>query len=503
MAERQRPASARRALHGAWVATAWAAALALAYGVFGPWLGGRVEGISPAELSRWAVPGTALAIGVALVLSFLWALGARSPAAVADGRTALDRRRFLTRILSAGAGGLAGSAAAAVARNSGWVTVTGPALTAETPTESKNPRAEWQGARIQSYRRLGRTGFEISDISLGSAAIHPEMGGEELARRLIERGVNYFDTAPDYAAAGSETALGRALEGQRDRMFIATKFCTPSGHLGAQASPQEYIAAVEASLQRLRTDHVDLIHIHACDTVERLLCESAHEAFERLKQAGKVRFLGVSTHTPNLEQVADAAIRSGRFDVMMLAYHHGAWPQLSQIIDRAAAADMGVVAMKTLKGAHHEGLLDFVGERDSYPQAAFRWVLQNPKVSGLVISFSKPEHVEEYLFASGQTPQPGDQAVLAKYDGLIAGKHCFAHCGACLSSCPESLPIHDVLRHRMYFEDYGQQREAMRLYAELPVQASVCLGCSGPCLGACPHGVPIRERTIGAHQLLA
>jgi predicted aldo/keto reductase-like oxidoreductase len=237
--------------------------------------------------------------------------------------------------------------------------------------------------------------------------------------------------------------------------------------------------------------------------VERLLSENAHEAFERLRQAGKVRFLGVSTHTPNLEAVADAAIESGRFDVMMLAYHHGAWPQLGQIIERAAARDIGVVAMKTLKGAHHEGLLDFTAERDSYTQAAFRWVLQNPKVSGLVISFRKPEHVDEYLFASGQAPQPGDQAVLAKYDRLIAGKHCFAHCGACLSACPEGLPIHDVLRHRMYFEDYGEQREAMRLYAQLPLQADVCVGCSGPCLGACPHGVPIQERTIGAHRLLA
>jgi aryl-alcohol dehydrogenase-like predicted oxidoreductase len=483
------------------VASAWGVTLLLGYGALGPWLGGLVEGISPGQLPRWSLPSTALAGVIALVLSVLWARP-EHPASPDDASaTALDRRRFLTRALGVGAGGLAGSVAAALARNAGWLRV-GPAVTVSVPTES-TPRSQWQGARIQSYRRLGRTGFEISDISLGSAAIRPETGGEQIARRLIERGVNYFDTAPDYSAEGSETALGRARQGQRERMFIATKFCTASGHLGAGASPQEYVAAVEGSLRRLRTDYVDLIHIHACDSVERLLSESAHEAFERLKQAGKVRFLGVSTHTPNLEAVAGAAIESGRFDVIMLAYHHGAWPQLSQIIERAAAADIGVVAMKTLKGAHHEGLLDFVGERDSYPQAAFRWVLQNPHVSGLVISFRKPEHVEEYLFASGQSPQPGDQAVLAKYDRLIAGKHCFAHCGACLSACPEGLPIHDVLRHRMYFEDYGEQREAMRLYSQLPVQASVCLGCSGPCLGACPHGVAIRERTIGAHQLLA
>ncbi len=54
----------------------------------------------------------------------------------------------------------------------------------------------------------------------------------------------------------------------------------------------------------------------------------------------------------------------------------------------------------------------------------------------------------------------------------------------------------------MYFEDYGDQKEAMRLYSRLEKQADVCVGCSAPCLGACPHGVPIQERTIGAHRML-
>ena len=84
--------------------------------------------------------------------------------------------------------------------------------------------------------------------------------------------------------------------------------------------------AVDGSLSRLNTDHVDLVHIHSCDTIDRLLDENAHEAFDRLKEQGKVRFLGVSTHTPDLETIASAAIESDRFDVMMLAYHYGAWP---------------------------------------------------------------------------------------------------------------------------------------------------------------------------------
>ena len=163
---------------------------------------------------------------------------------------------------------------------------------------------------------------------------------------------------------------------------------------------------------------------------------------------------------------------------------------------------MGVVAMKTLKGARHRGLLESRDEQDSYTQAAFKWVLANPSVACLVVSFREPSNVDEYIYASGKSPSSPDYAILEKYDQLSAGKHCYQHCGACLGSCPEGLPIDDVLRFKMYFEDYGDEREAMRQYAKLDVQADVCTGCSAPCANACPFDIPIPEATQQAHRLL-
>jgi predicted aldo/keto reductase-like oxidoreductase len=163
---------------------------------------------------------------------------------------------------------------------------------------------------------------------------------------------------------------------------------------------------------------------------------------------------------------------------------------------------MGVIAMKTLKGAKHHGLAGFREHADAYSQAALRWVLANPEVSAAVISFSEFQHVDEYLRASGGALSPEDVAILERYDRLIAGSYCAPHCGACLPACPEQLAIDDVLRHRMYFEDYGDQKEAMRLYGRLEKNASVCVSCSAPCTGTCPIGVPIQERMIGAHELL-
>jgi hypothetical protein len=229
---------------------------------------------------------------------------------------------------------------------------------------------------------------------------------------------------------------------------------------------------------------------------------NAHEAFDRLEEAGKVRFMGVSSHTPNLEAVMSAAVDSGRFHVIMPAYHHGAWPGLSKIIDRAHERGVGVVAMKTLKGAKHRGLLESREEADAYTQAAFKWVLANPNVSGLVVSFREPSNADEYLFASGKRPTTRDYASLARYDELIAGVHCYQGCGACLDACPEGLPIDDVLRYRMYFEDYRQEKEAMVLYSELKKGAEVCATCSAPCAGSCPYSLPIQERMTGAHEML-
>ena len=492
----------RFVIAGWMVAASWALTVVIFYFALGGWLGSAVEGMDRSLLPSWPLWLSLLALLDSLIVTVLWSrrIGAAAQPADAEPVKGLGRRRFLAGFATS-LGGIFASLAATVGKNIGWVTVTGPSMQARVPNHADSPRKEWEGARVRAYRRLGRTNFEVSDISLGSGRIKGEVG-EQVARAAIERGVNYFDTAPDYSETGSELALGRAIKGHRDKMFLATKFCTPDGNLPAGTSVGDYMQAVEGSLGRLQTDYVDLVHIHSCNTIERLMDPNVHEAFDRLKQQGKVRHLGFSSHPPNLEAVADKSLESGAFDVMMLAYHHGAWPRLGEIVDRAHAQDMGVVAMKTLKGAKHKGLLESRPEQDSYTQAAFKWVLSNPSVACLVISFHELSNVDEYLYASGRSLAPADQAILQNYDRLIAGQHCYQHCGACLSSCPEGLPIDDVLRFKMYFEDYGDEREAMRQYAKLDVKADVCTGCSAPCANACPFDVPIPEATQQAHQLL-
>jgi predicted aldo/keto reductase-like oxidoreductase len=371
--------------------------------------------------------------------------------------------------------------------------------TPQTPA----PSPTWAQSHVQQYRPIGQRGFAMSDISFGCAGL-TDPG---VARRAAQRGVNYFDTSPDYSATGSERALGEGLRGApRDKLFLVSKFCTADGHLANDTPVRDVIAAVEGSLGRLGTDYLDLVHIHACNSLDRLLAPNIHEAFGRLKESGKVRFLGVSSHTPDLETVMAHAVDSGRFDVIMVAYNFKNWPDLTNIFHRAHERGVGVVAMKTLKGARHSQLSDFTPtERESFPQAAFKWVLSNPDVSGLVVSISNYDQIDEYLHASGQPVTTADVDVLEKYDRLVANDYCRPGCGACLDRCPHGVPVDDVQRYAMYARDYGFEREAMRLYAKLDPtrRADRCLTCPAPCEAACPFQLPIRRQLVRAHRELA
>lgn len=485
----------------------------LAYTLTGELLHDMVEGMRRDALPLWKAIVPALVL-MGAVLAFIW----RARRTICEGcwvdlpiwmRTVgkgsePGDRRLALRALGAGGATIAafgGATAAVIFRNRGWIETADQIMNTEVETTAPAVLPSWKGSRIANRRRLGRTDAMVSDIAVGTGRFQ----GREVAKLAIERGVNYFDTAPDYSEHGSEIELGEAIKDvRREDLFLATKFCVAAGHLPNDTPVPEIIRAVEGSLQRLNTDYIDLVHIHSCDRLDRLMAPNMHEAFDRLKEQGKARFLGVSTHTPNLEEVANAAIDSGRFDVMMLAYHFGMYPSFGHILDKAKKADVGIVAMKTLKGAKHTNLADFREESDAYSQAAFRWVLSNPSVSCLVVSFSKMQHVDEYLYASGQPVRDADIALLERYDELTRGDYCQPHCGLCLDSCKYDLAINDILRYRMYFRDYGWEKEGMRLYAKLDEDqnASQCVTCSAPCTNQCPIGVPIREKMLDAHREL-
>ena len=150
-------------------------------------------------------------------------------------------------------------------------------------------------------RKLGRRGLEVSALGLGCMGMSQSYGTfddqESLATldRAIELGVTFFDTAEAYGPFTNEELLGRAFKGRRDRVIIATKFgfrFEGSQVVGVDSRPEHIREVAEASLRRLRTDHIDLLYQHRVDPAVPI--EDVVGAMAGLVEEGKVRFLGLS-----------------------------------------------------------------------------------------------------------------------------------------------------------------------------------------------------------------
>jgi predicted aldo/keto reductase-like oxidoreductase len=144
--------------------------------------------------------------------------------------------------------------------------------------------------------------------------------------------------------------------------------------------------------------------------------------------------------------------------------------------------------MKTLMGARLNDMRRYERDGATFAQAAFRWVLSNRDVDGLIVSMTSRESIDEYLGASGsRTVGAEDLSLLGRYARSNGTSYCKRACDACEGACPAGVAIADVMRTRMYAVDYGDLRMARDEYAMIAHNAEACLSCSAkPCAGACP-----------------
>jgi len=369
--------------------------------------------------------------------------------------------------------------------------------------------------QVQRYAVLGRTGLRVSDISFGGSRLGAGEGN--VVRHALDRGINYFDTADSYRGGESETAIGDALRGKRDRVYIASKTYTGPGD-----RRDSMMHALEQSLRRLRTDYVDVYFNHAVNDVDRLKNPEWREFTTRAKQQGKIRFVGMSGHAGRLIECLDYAIDMDSVDVILVAYNFGQdpaflqqftrsfdfvarQPELPRVLRKAKGKGVGVIAMKTLMGARLNDMRPFEKGGATFAQAAFRWTLSNSNTDALIVSMTSGTLIDEYLGASGSRAAAGeDLPLLRRYARMNGTSYCRHGCQECLGACPYGVPIGEVLRARMYAVDYGDAELARSEYGMLGGGASPCLSCTAkPCTGACSHGLPI-ERLLGpTHRMLA
>ena len=340
-----------------------------------------------------------------------------------------------------------------------------------------------------TFRTLGNTGLKVTSVGCAAGAV-PD---PDILARALELGINYYDTARIYGQGKSEQILGKAIQGRRDKIVLASKTYSNT--------KAKILEDIETSLKTLGTDHLDIYHQHSRHTPQEITDEMI-ETMELVKKQGKTRFIGVSTHDPNA--MVDFILKAGKFDVVQTTYSYaiGA-PFRDAAIARLHKAGIGVVAMKVViatatpkgdKGNHlsNEGGL-----------AAIKWVLRNPGISTTVPWSETKEELEINFRAMTEEFTPADEKILFVRNEQIRELYC-RMCFQCKGKCPKGVPVADELRFLAYNDFKGNFHEARESFWELPrnIRSIRCAECA-ECVVQCPNGVKVHERLIRAQELLA
>jgi hypothetical protein len=352
--------------------------------------------------------------------------------------------------------------------------------------------AEPFGFPAPVYRTLGRTGMKITVVSFG-AMLTPEA---EVMRVAFDHGVNYVDTARRYMGGKNEEIVAKALKGRRDKIYVATK-TKPDSH-----TKEAIFKDVETSLRALETDYVDVIQLHNLtgENKDRIFNPETREALIKLKEQGKVRFFGVTTHKGQAE-VLNALVddRDRFFDTALVGYNFKSSADVKEAIAKAAQANIGIIAMKTQAGGYDTGALGPVSPH----QAALKWALQNRHITAAIPGMRDMAELREDISVMGMKFGYLDKLILKRYGAAV--KHYYCHlCGECEGTCPKGVAISTINRCLMYEEGYKESGLARSTYIEIPatISASACLDCPD-CVARCVNGLDIAEKMHRARSLLA
>jgi len=335
------------------------------------------------------------------------------------------------------------------------------------------------------YRKLGRTGLDVSAIGLGMEHLVPLPENiEPVVLTAIDRGINYFDLMIWRPQVMS--VFGAALKGRRDKVLLA-------GHLSAAETKGQYRKTRDVKeceelfhdlLSRICTDHVDVLHLSNVDTAKdykQIVSPGGIlELALGLKREGKARFISLSGHTP---KIALRAVKSGRLNVLMhpIGIAEDATAK-AELLHTCANLGIGLVAMKPFAGGEI-----FQREKPISPVKCISYSLSQPGVSMALMGVKSVEELEANLAFLDATDEEKDFAsVIGDFQQGLEGT--CVYCNHCLP-CPSEIDIASIIR-LLVTTQYGVTDRLRADYDALPAKASDCIEC-GECMERCPFGVDV------------
>ena len=349
-------------------------------------------------------------------------------------------------------------------------------------------------------RTLGKTGLKVPVVSMGVM----NADNPAVVQAALETGIVMLDTAHGYQRGRNEQMIGQVVKDRpRDSYMIFTKVPGPQKDrslqgLSGEALQKAFLDMFDLSLQRLGLDHVEVLYLHNNSAAEHVQNPDMLEALTKAKKAGKARFIGTTTHS-NEPAVIRATVQSKVYDVVLTAYNfrqdHAA--EVRKAAAEAAAAGLGVVAMKTQAGAYW----DKEKQQPINMRAALKWVLNDPNVATAIPGFTTFDQLkEDWAVVTDITLTPQELKDL-RLGEQVAGLYC-QQCRRCVPGCPKGLPIPDLMRSYMYAYGYRNLQTAHELVGSLDFDADPCGSCAS-CTAVCAKGFDIADRVRDISRLRA
>ena len=400
----------------------------------------------------------------------------------------VSRRDFVKTLGVVSVGSLVGTGQALAQSNAPAATTPTPIKVVKVPT-----------------RPFGRTGVPVSMLALGG--IFDIESNQLVLKQALDWGVTYWDTAAGYNGGKSEGGIGMYLEKNpqaRREIFLVTKY--DGGGM---------IQALNQSLEKLKTDYIDMYFLHGLNNTSKL-DDDIKAWVAKAKADKKIRFFGFSTHS-NMENCLQEAAKLGWIDGIMLKYdfHLMQTDAMKAAMDAATKAGIGLTAMKTqskspiateteadLKLGGH-----FIQRGFTQQQAKLKAVWENPQIASICSQMPNMTIIQSNIAAALDKTSltAADHAALREYAEATRSRHCAGCTQFCEAAPGHQVAMGDVMRALMYHRSYGDHELARTVFRQLPETARQGLAGFNYTAAerACPHGLPIAQWMREAGELFA
>jgi predicted aldo/keto reductase-like oxidoreductase len=399
----------------------------------------------------------------------------------------MDRRTFLKAT---------GMGSASIALSAG---LPGKVLAAEAEKDSPS--------KVMPTRILGKTGVPVSILALGG--ITDWTINQALLRVAFNMGVTYWDTAYGYGNGKSEIGIGQYLDKypeDRKKIFLVTKT--------HESSPEGMTKSLNVSLERMKTDWVDLVFIHGLAS-EKSLTPEVKAWVEQKRKEGKIKFFGYSVHLNN-SQILVQTSTLGWIDAIMPTYNYRTMinDDINMGIEACAKAGIGLTAMKVmgmrfmpaetpeeLKAAN-----SFVEKGYTLEQAKLKALWKDERIASCCVAMYNLDVLKSNVAAATDSRELSGREI--EILRRLAENTCSQYCPGCMkcaSVMGADSRIPDVLRYMMYYNSYGEMDRAREEFKRLPenFRNSLASRDYSPAERICPNNIKIGKAMKEAIRILA